>query len=186
MKCNLIYFLSVSYLNSFKSKLYMGNTKFPWAWNEVRVWAMISMTYRFETILNFCSWNPTNIVPVKYTPSYSTGYCQWWWLLDMSVAYSCLYTTLFKKKCTLFLSTISWGHLILSSVLSRDLQLSLLWTFAWNWKNSLELAWCWWMASAICHGLDLYTGHLALRWSWLWPSNDLHKIQGQMPLQGQM
>ena len=29
------------------------------------------------------------------------------------------------------------------------------------------------------HGLDLYLGHLTLRWSWPWPSNDLHKIQCQ-------
>ena len=25
------------------------------------------------------------------------------------------------------------------------------------------------------HGLDLYSGHLTLRWSWPWPLNDLHK-----------
>ena len=29
------------------------------------------------------------------------------------------------------------------------------------------------------HGLDLYPGHLTLRWSWPWPLNDLDEIAGQ-------
>ena len=43
-----------------------------------------------------------------------------------------------------------------------------------------------WMASAICHGIDLYHGPLTLRWSWPWPLNDCQKIPGQRSPQGQM
>ncbi len=38
------------------------------------------------------------------------------------------------------------------------------------------------MASAICHGLDLYPGHLTLRWSWPWPLNDRSRSKVKVTL----